>query len=123
MANVLKSAQRREPRGRQLSAVLLTCFVMGAIVTIGYETDWPGLRSLRVSDGTGAPQTAPSHEGSIVLDFDPDNCKMLGFDNDTGRITGPAIPCDDQPALDAHGKPIHLGTLHRMEAISKTFRR
>jgi hypothetical protein len=68
-----------------------------------------------------APQPELSHQGAIVFDGDQEDCKSFKFDNDSGRIIGSAETCGDRDVLGADGKPVPLGTYHRMEAIKKAF--
>jgi hypothetical protein len=49
------------------------------------------------------------------------DCQQEVFDNQTGRMTRLRQPCDDT-AQDANGIPIPKGTIHRLDAISKSFR-
>ena len=49
------------------------------------------------------------------------DCQQEVFDNQTWRMTRSRQPCD-ATALDANGIPIPKGTMHRLDAISKSFR-
>jgi hypothetical protein len=46
-------------------------------------------------------------------------CVHQRFDNKTGRMTRSQEPCE--LARDSNGIPIPLGTIHRLDAISRAF--
>jgi hypothetical protein len=64
---------------------------------------------------------------SSVLEEKPRNAKVIdelsrqcrNFDNQTGRMTQ-GEPCEVVPR-DAQGVPIPVGTIHRLDSISKSF--
>jgi hypothetical protein len=47
-------------------------------------------------------------------------CSTGAFDNKTGRITHSDEPCETV-SRDANGVPIPVGTMHRLDSISKAF--
>jgi hypothetical protein len=59
--------------------------------------------------------------GKIVVQDGSSDCKQKNFDNQSGRISDDTSPCDDRVVLDAHGFPVPVGTIHRLDAISKSF--
>jgi hypothetical protein len=72
----------------------------------------------------GETQSANSESariGVIVLQTDEDRCERMKFDNDTGRTIENFKSCDNTVILDSHGVPVPLGTLHRLDAISRSF--
>ena len=52
----------------------------------------------------------------VAEDFDGKDCRQQVFDNQTGRVTQSSRPCEDAP-----GDGVPLGTIHRLNAISKSF--
>jgi hypothetical protein len=70
---------------------------------------------------TPAANSELSRTGTIVLQTDPDQCAQMKFDNANGRFTDGLKPCDNQIQFDAHGRPIPMGTIHRLDAISRSF--
>jgi hypothetical protein len=62
-----------------------------------------------------------SRTGKIVLQANPDQCAQMKFDNANGRFTEGLKPCDNQIQFDEHGRPIPIGTIHRLDAISRSF--
>jgi hypothetical protein len=84
---------------------------------------------------TKAPVSAPSaklpetaidarnfeiHTATITNASDANGCFQQQFDNKTGRMTRLQEPCETA-ALDGNGVPIPVGTIHRLDAISKAF--
>jgi hypothetical protein len=59
--------------------------------------------------------------GKIVLEINPGQCEQTKFDNSSGRFTESLTPCENRIRFDEHGKPIPLGTIHRLDAISRSF--
>jgi hypothetical protein len=49
------------------------------------------------------------------------DCQQEAFDNQTWRVTRSRQPCD-ATEHDANGIPIPKGSMHRLDAISKSFR-
>ena len=46
----------------------------------------------------------------------------MTFNNDTGRLVEVSKPCEkDNVRLDDKGVPMPMGTVHRLDAISKSF--
>jgi hypothetical protein len=52
--------------------------------------------------------------------IDDKHCREQVFDNQTGRITRSEQPCDTN-AFDSNSVMAPLGTIHRLDAISKSF--
>jgi hypothetical protein len=55
-----------------------------------------------------------------IPENDTEFCKRLKFD-DSGRVFQDAVPCDQSGPRDARGQPVPVGTMHRLDAISKSF--
>lgn len=55
-----------------------------------------------------------------IAEGDIEFCKRLRFD-DTGRAFQDVVPCDQSSIRDARGQPVPVGTIHRLDAISKSF--
>jgi hypothetical protein len=56
----------------------------------------------------------------ITKDFDGKGCSQQVFDNQTGRMRQSQLPCE-ATVLDSNGMPVPVGTIHRLDAISKSF--
>ena len=76
---------------------------------------------------TNSPQIASvtsnnnSSSAVVMIDSaDGSGCQQQVFDNQTGRMTRSQKPCD-ATARDSSGVSVPLGTIHRLDAISKSF--
>jgi hypothetical protein len=56
----------------------------------------------------------------ITRTSDGNGCSQEIFDNQTGRVNRSQQPCE-ATVYDSHGAPVPVGTIHRLEAISKSF--
>jgi hypothetical protein len=56
----------------------------------------------------------------ITKDLDGKGCSQQVFDNQTGRMRQSQLPCE-ATAFDSNGVPVPVGTIHRLDAISKSF--
>ena len=59
--------------------------------------------------------------GKIVLQTDPDQCAQMKFDNANGQLIEHLKPCEKDIRFDEHGRAMPMGTVHRLDAISKSF--
>jgi hypothetical protein len=73
-----------------------------------------------------APQVATAAPDSdlrtakITRDLGGKECWQDIFDNRTGRMTRSSHPCETTD-YDSNGAPVPVGTIHRLDAISKSF--
>jgi hypothetical protein len=55
-----------------------------------------------------------------IMDDSGDGCSQKTLNNQTWQVTESKQPCD--PILrDANGVPVPVGTIHRLDAINKSF--
>jgi hypothetical protein len=111
-----RSKAKQKAKDRQRAFVVVAGFVLmaavGALLAI----------SNRMSSHTtevisnNILRTAKVTSSSI----DDKNCREQVFDNQTGRMTRLEQPCDAN-AFDSNGVTAPLGTIHRLDAISKSF--
>lgn len=59
--------------------------------------------------------------GTIEISAMGDRCRRMKFDNDDGRVIENFKPCDNVSILDANGVQVPVGTIRRLDAISKSF--
>lgn len=107
----------RDGQQRRLWIILLSLStVASAAALVGF---WPALfsggSSIRVTDS--ASESVPT---GTIAESDKEFCKRLTFD-DSGRAFRDVVPCDGESTRDARGQPVALGTMHRLDAISKSF--
>lgn len=55
-----------------------------------------------------------------IAETDIEFCRRLRF-NDDGRVFQDAVQCDQSGVRDARGQPVPVGTMRRLDAISKSF--
>ncbi len=61
------------------------------------------------------------HTATIARQVDDEKCVLAKFDNRSGRIIDDEKHCERTIVLDAHGVVVPIGTVHRLESISKSF--
>lgn len=108
----------RRGRQRRLSWIILLSLstVAGAAVLIGLS---PALFSGR-SSITVTGSASESVPTGAIAESDREFCKRLRFD-DAGRAFQDVVPCDGESTRDARGQSVPAGTMHRLDAISKSF--
>jgi hypothetical protein len=84
------------------------------------------LQSPMSAPASNSPQAATAMPDSnlrtakITQDSGGKGCSRQTFDNQTGRMTRTPQPCE-ATTYDSNGVPVPLGTIHRLDAISKAF--
>lgn len=71
-------------------------------------------------DAPAEQVSAVDQTGIIARQVGNQECALARFDNATGRTNG-ASGCTNGVVFDAHGIPVPVGTIHRLDAISKSF--
>jgi len=100
---------------REWAALLLSLCVIGVIGALGFAHFSSGLFSHVFSEGSTREGVNP-RTAAILMQTDPGHCQQFTFDNDTGLIHPAAAE-----SCDAHGAPVPVGTMKRLDAISKSF--
>jgi hypothetical protein len=115
------ATQRKQERRRALIIIcgMLLLATLTAVVVVTVEHP--------ISVHSNSPQTATAmpdadvRTAKVTRDSeDGKGCWQQIFDNQSGRMTRLQRPCE-APAYESHGTPVPLGTIHRLEAISKSF--
>lgn len=116
-----RHALRPRHRNRERSKML--AFAIGILVAVACLAVFSRqIVSVISSSDQSTPRTAESERtGKIVLQDGSSDCKQKKFDNQSGLISDDTSPCSDRIVLDAHGAPVPVGTIHRLDAISKSF--
>lgn len=115
-------SQRAQERRRALIVGCGILFVAGLGFVLVMTAGLPMSTHLTASTQT-ASEAPDNNLGSAKVTIDSADgggCRKQVFDNQTGRMTRSQQPCDTT-ARDGNGTPIPLGTIHRLEAISKSF--
>lgn len=101
---------------RRLSWIILLSLstVATAAVLVGFlPALFSGRSSIAATDSASVPT-------GTIAESDREFCKRLTFD-DSGRAFRDVVPCDGESTRDARGQPVAVGTMHRLDAISKSF--
>jgi hypothetical protein len=121
-AQAQSSARRKgQERRRALIAACGMLMVVAASTVIVIAA-----HSLISGHSSRAPEiamTSPERDlrtARITRDIDGKGCEQNTFDNQTGRMNRSLQPCD-ATEYDSNGVPIPLGTIHRLDAINKSF--
>jgi hypothetical protein len=112
-----KTQERR--RGLIVSCGLLLVVALGAVVAITAGSPTAVHSSKHPQLSTASPDS-DLRTAKITNASDGKECWQQVFDNQTGRMTRSQQPCE-ATAYDSNGAPIPLGTIHRLDAISKSF--
>jgi hypothetical protein len=111
----------RKPRREGLRALIIGCGMLVVTAAAVIAT-----QSLISGHSPPAPQIALAapdgdlHTAKITRELGGKTCARDIFDNQTGRMTRSNQPCDET-IYDSNGAPIPLGTIHRLDAINKSF--
>ncbi len=120
-----KTARARAMRLRRKRwyALIVSSCVLAGIVCLGMTANFSGLfhSDALLERSMPTPGSEGTRVGTIILRPDSDRCEQMKVDNDSGRNLEEAKPCDNKVILDAHGKPMPMGTVHRLDAISRSF--
>ena len=116
-AKAVASAPTRQRRVIVVSIGVLVLLTAGAAVAL----------TMGAQHSSAPPAAARASQGNefdvgtarITNDLNG-KCATGAFDNKTGRITQSDQPCAEIPR-DSNGVPIPVGTIHRLDAISKAF--
>jgi hypothetical protein len=90
--------------------------IAGAAVLAGFSSTLFSDRSSITVTGS-ASESVPT---GTIAESDREFCKRLRFD-DSGRAFQDVVPCDGESIRDAHDRSVPQGTMHRLDAISKSF--
>jgi hypothetical protein len=96
--------------------MLLASAATGAVVlALESRVSVPPSYSTGTAMSDNKPRTA-----KVTNEADGKGCSQQIFDNQTGRMIRSQQPCE-APAYDGNGVPVPVGTIHRLDAISRSF--
>jgi hypothetical protein len=105
---------------REWVALLFSFSVIGVIGILAFTDVSATLFTHLASEvpiGEIRPRTA-----AIVVEINPDHCQQFTFDNDTGSIfASEGRLCEGEAGSGAANKLEPIGTIRRLDAISKSF--
>jgi hypothetical protein len=112
---------RKQERRRGLIPSACVLLVGGAIAVVVLATMSP--KSVTATNPTPVTAAIPERDlrtARITTNSDGNGCSQQIFDNQSGRMFRSQKPCDTTE-YDASGVPVPAGTIHRLDAISKSF--
>jgi len=98
---------------------VLLAGALGAVAVIAAGSPI-SLHSSRVAPTATATPDVDLRTAKITNASDGKGCWQQVFDNQTGRMTRSQEPCETI-TYDSNGAPVPIGTIHRLDAISKSF--
>ena len=117
------SARSRSAASRTRDQRRWLVLSLGILLVIG-----SGALVAAMLDRSAAPEVARTEtvrpdqdfRTAKVMNDTGEGCTQRTIDNQTWRTSGSGQPCD--PVLrDANGVPVPVGTIHRLDAINKSF--
>jgi hypothetical protein len=112
-ARATRRGQSRRSKNRVI--VLSLSVAAGAAALAGFS---PRLFSGKSSVAITEPASQSMPTGTVA-ESDIPICKRLTF-NGNGQVVRDVVPCDGS-VRDARGRPVPIGTMERLHAISKSF--
>jgi hypothetical protein len=115
-------AHRTQEQRRAIIIISCSIFLvagLGAVAVVATGRSMSGQSSQSPTSAIASPD-ADIRTAKITNNADGKDCWQQTFDNQTGRMTRTQQPCE-ATAYDSNGVPIPLGTIHRLDAISKSF--
>lgn len=107
---------RRGAAGTLVSFLVLVLLVLGAFELLDLLDLWPAQTHDLTTHGTDLRD-----RGTVVLKTEGDRCERMKYD-EAGRVVDQFKPCANADLmLDEHGRPLPVGTMHRLDAISNSF--
>jgi hypothetical protein len=111
---------RRRHRNIAFGYCLLAAVSLGCAVAL--KTHHPtSAQSAETFPATAATAVNENRSAKVFIDSGDGGCTQESFDNQTWRLTRSQQPCE-LTGSDINGNPVRSGTIHRLEAISKTFK-
>jgi hypothetical protein len=115
-------SHRKQERRRGL-VVGCSMLLVAALIAVAVAVATGSTKSLTALNA--APTTISTSEldlrtAKITQDLDGKGCSQQVFDNQTGRMRQSQLPCE-ATTFDSDGVPVPVGTIHRLDAISKSF--
>jgi len=102
-------------RSKNWMIVLSLGVAAGLVALTGFALGFFSVRSSAAITEV-APEAMPT---GTIAESDTPVCKRLTFDRN-GQVVRDVVPCDGS-VRDARGQPVPIGTMERLNAISKSF--
>jgi hypothetical protein len=102
-------------RSTNWKIILSLSVALGLLALVGFAFGFISVRSSHAIT-EAAPEAMPT---GTIAESDTPVCKRLTFDRN-GQVVRDVVPCDGS-VRDARGQPVPIGTMERLNAISKSF--
>ncbi|HEY6618086.1 MAG TPA: hypothetical protein VIY68_00945 [Steroidobacteraceae bacterium] len=108
---------------RRHDIVISFLLASGLVAALAVFAQWgvPWLSQAISNTALNTPDVENLQIGTLTVQTDGNECELMKFDNATGRTIENTARCRKDVTLDAHGAPVPMGTVHRLDAISKSF--
>jgi hypothetical protein len=111
-----RTARRGQSRRSKNRIMLLSLGVVAGMAALAGFSPWLLSHRSSVTVTAAAPESFPT---GTIAESDTPVCRRLTFD-DKGQVVRDVVPCDGS-VRDARGQPVPVGTMQRLDAISKSF--
>jgi hypothetical protein len=111
-----QAARRGQSRRSKNRIMLLSLGVVAGTAALMGFSPWLLWNRSSVMVTGAIPESFPT---GTIAESDTPVCRRLTFD-DKDQIVRDVVPCDGS-VRDARGQPVPLGTIQRLDAISKSF--
>ena len=119
-ARALPSSVTQERRRIVIVSAGLFVF-LGAAIVVALTTTLPSAIIQRTPLGPRDTFGIEERNGAIVLPPANNKCRLIAFNNDTGKMVETSKPCETRPALDDKGVPVPEATMRRLDSIRQGF--
>jgi hypothetical protein len=113
--------RERSTRRRDIVISSLCASAVVAALAIAAELGVPWFSQPISNPAINTADIDNSQIGTLALQTDENKCEFMKFNNETGRTVEHDTRCREDVTLDAHGVPVPMGTVHRLDAISRSF--
>jgi hypothetical protein len=113
-----RTQERR--RGLIIGCSMLFVAALIAVAVVVATRTPKSITTLNAAPVTTTTSDLDLRTAKITQDLDGKGCSQQVFDNQTGRMRQSQLPCD-ATTFDSNGVPVPVGTIHRLDAISKSF--
>jgi hypothetical protein len=94
--------------------------LMAVLIVVVVMEGGPRMHLHALNSAAPAMPEGDFRTAKITKESDGRGCWRQIFDNQTGSMVRSQEPCD-ATSYDANGAPVPVGTIHRLDAISKSF--
>jgi hypothetical protein len=121
--NLNAGYRRKKPALSRRDIVISSLCASATIAALGIVAEFgvPWISQPNSSVAINNVDVDSSQIGRITLQTDENECELMKFNNETGRTIENDVRCRKDVTLDAHDVPVPTGTVHRLDAISRSF--